>query len=145
MKKILFSLFTVFVFAFYVVYQRLGSVNGLVPPPNASQTSSSQVEVVNLGPALYRDGKYRGVSADAFYGRVEVVAIIEGGHITHVQFLDFPQEQSTSVQISGRAVGILEQEAIVAQSAEVDIVSGATQTSKAFKESLGSALAQAKL
>ena len=38
----------------------------------------------------------------------------------------------------------LKQEAITAQNAQVDIVSGATDTSNAFMQSLSSALSQAK-
>ncbi|OGH92097.1 MAG: hypothetical protein A2534_02745 [Candidatus Magasanikbacteria bacterium RIFOXYD2_FULL_39_9] len=150
MKKILFSLFTIFVFAFYVVYQRFtwdSSGIKLRPPMmNQSYGGSTQIPAMGMGMMRgYRDGKYLGVSADAYYGRVQVAAIIEGGYIIHIQFLDFPQEQDTSKAINGMAVPILEQEAIAAQSAEVDIVSGATQTSKAFKQSLASALIQAKL
>ncbi len=150
MKKILFSLFTVFIFAFYVVYQRFSwdsSGIKLRPPMmNQSYGGGSQMPIVNMGMMRgYRNGTYLGVSADAYYGRVQVAAIIEGGYITHIQFLDFPQEQDTSKAINGMAVPILEQEAIAAQSAEVDIVSGATQTSRAFRESLASALVKAKL
>ena len=39
---------------------------------------------------------------------------------------------------------ILRQEAITAQSADVDIVSGATDSSKGFRRSLANALAQAQ-
>lgn len=149
MKKILFSLATIFIFAFYVVYQRFTwDYSGIkLRPPMMGQSFGGSTQVPTMGMGMmrgYRDGTYVGVSADAYYGRVKVAAIIEGGYLTHVQFLEFPQEQDTSKAISGRAVPILEQEAVAAQSAEVDIVSGATQTSKAFRQSLASALVQAK-
>lgn len=144
MKKIGLSIFTVLAFAFYVVYHRMGWNSVPVSTVEPTDTSTSAV-VPTLGNTRYKDGEYRGVSADAFYGRVEVVAVIENGMITDVRFLDYPQEQATSVQVSGAAVKVLRVEAIKAQSAEVDTVSGATQTSKAFRESLGSALAQATM
>jgi uncharacterized protein with FMN-binding domain len=92
----------------------------------------------------YRDGSYTGDATDAFYGIVQVRAIIQNNKISDVQFLQFPNDRQTSRQISARSMPRLTQEAIAIQSANVDIVSGATQTSEAFQTSLASALAQAK-
>lgn len=146
MKKFILSAFTVLAFAFYIVYQRFGwGSSVLVVPDMMRPTKNSGTDMMKPPMmASYRDGEYAGISADAFYGRVEVVAIISGGRIVEVKFLDYPKEAQTSVQISGRAVPMLQTEAIEAQSAEVDIVSGATETSLAFRESLASALAKAK-
>lgn len=93
---------------------------------------------------LYADGKYIGNSADAYYGNVQVKAVISGGQITDVIFLDYPQDMMHSVLINSYAMPILKSEAIKSQNAQVDTVSGATETSGAFRESLASALAQAK-
>jgi uncharacterized protein with FMN-binding domain len=92
----------------------------------------------------YKDGQYTGPSIDAYYGFVQVKAIISGGKMTEVQFLDYPQDRGTSRQINGQAMPYLIQEAISAQSANVNIISGATDTSNAFVQSLGAALAMAK-
>ena len=92
----------------------------------------------------YKDGSYTGVSADATYGNVQVKAIIKGGKITDVQFLDSPHTRDYSVQVNAMARPLLTQEAIQAQSAQVNGVSGATFSSGAFIQSLTSALAQAK-
>ena len=104
------------------------------PAPVAIKTSTG----------LYRDGAYTGNSADAYYGYVQVKAIIQGGKITDVQFLDHPSDRGTSIEINNQAMPYLISEAIQAQSANVDTVSGASETSGAFRESLGSALAQAR-
>lgn len=93
----------------------------------------------------YNDGSYTGDSADAFYGYVQVKAIIKGGKLVDVQFLDWPQDRGHSIDINGYAKPGLVSEAIQAQSANVDIVSGATATSEAFIQSLDSALSQAKI
>jgi len=71
------------------------------------------------------------------------VAVIQGGALVDVTF---PQSPSNghSAQIARQALPILKQEAIAVQSANVNIVSGATQDSQAFQQSLASALAQAK-
>ena len=92
----------------------------------------------------YKDGTYTGIVADAFYGNVQVQAVIQNGKIATVTFLQYPNDRRTSVMINGQAMPLLTQEAIQAQSAQVDGVSGATQTSRAFIESLTSALNQAK-
>jgi len=65
------------------------------------------------------------------------------GAIADVQFLQYPQDNGHSRQVSAKAIPILKQEAIAAQSAQVNIVSGATATSQAFQQSLADALAQA--
>ncbi len=92
----------------------------------------------------YRNGSYTGDAADAYYGTVQVRATVQGGKLSNVEFLQYPSDRGTSVYINGIAMPQLTQEAIAAQSANVDGVSGATATSQAFIQSLASALAQAK-
>ncbi len=93
----------------------------------------------------YKDGQYTGDSADAFYGFIQVKAVISGGKITDVQFLQYPNDRSNSIFINKQAMPYLKQEAVAAQSSQVDIISGATDTSMAFIQSLASALSQAKI
>lgn len=92
----------------------------------------------------YRDGTYTGDTADALYGLVQVQATVQGGKITNVQFLRYPNDRRTSVFINSQAMPWLTQEAIQAQSANVDLISGATLTSEAFIESLQVALSSAR-
>ena len=92
----------------------------------------------------FKDGTFTGSVADAYYGLVQVQATIQNGVITDVTFLQYPSDRSTSRYINGQAMPMLTQEAISAQSANVNTVSGATFTSQAFKESLAAALASAK-
>ena len=70
-------------------------------------------------------------------------AIIQSGQIVDVQFLQYPNDRERSLAINTQAMPILKQEAIQVQNASVDIVSGATDSSKAFIQSLSSALSQA--
>lgn len=93
---------------------------------------------------VYANGTYTGTVADAFYGNVQVQAVVRGGRLTDVIFLDYPHDRGTSREINGQATPLLTQEAVQVQSASVDIISGATQTSLAFRDSLGVALAHAK-
>ncbi len=92
----------------------------------------------------YANGSYTGSSIDAYYGTVQIEAIIKGGKIADVQFLQYPHTHSNSQFINSQAMPLLTQEAIQAQIANVSGVSGATFTSEAFIQSLSSALAQAK-
>ncbi|HWY79389.1 MAG TPA: FMN-binding protein [Candidatus Sulfotelmatobacter sp.] len=103
--------------------------------PTVTHTSNSQ----------YKDGTYKGSVADAIYGNIQVQITILGGKITDVQFLQYPNDRDTSISINQQADPLLAQEAIQAQNISVDIVSGATDTSQAFIQSLQSALNQAKM
>jgi len=114
-----------------------------VPSPTPSPTPAPTPTPAPSS-AQYKDGSFTGVVADAYYGYVQVKAIISGGSLTDVQILQFPNDRSTSRFINGQALPMLTQEAITAQTANVDTVSGASDTSAAFRQSLGAALAQAK-
>ena len=92
----------------------------------------------------YKDGIYTGSVANAYYGNVQVAVTIAGGQITDVKFLQYPDTHTTSVFINNQAMPFLKQEAIQAQSANVQIITGATYTSEAFNQSLQAALTQAR-
>jgi uncharacterized protein with FMN-binding domain len=103
-------------------------------PPSASGQSST---------VSYKDGTYTGSAQDAYYGIVQVQAVISGGKITDVVFLQYPSDNRTSQYINSQAMPMLKQEALVAQSASVSGVSGASATSPAFQQSLADALTSA--
>jgi uncharacterized protein with FMN-binding domain len=110
--------------------------------PNASATPGATV--TPAPGALYKDGSYTGSVDDAQWGVVQVKAIITNGKITDVQFLQYPNDRSRSVYINSIADPQLTSEAIQAQSANVDVVTGATDSSLAFIQSLTDALSQAR-
>jgi uncharacterized protein with FMN-binding domain len=91
----------------------------------------------------FKDGNYSGDVTDAYYGNMQVAVTVSGGKLTDVQFLQYPNDRPRSIAINTHAMPILKQEAILAQSANVDIVSGATDSSQAFMQSLSSALTKA--
>lgn len=92
---------------------------------------------------MYRDGTYTGDQADANWGFVQVQVTVSDGQISDVQFLEFPDHRSRSRSINQRAMPRLIREAVQAQQADVDIVTGATDTSEAFIRSLEVALGEA--
>ena len=86
-----------------------------------------------------------GAAASTRYGPVQVALTTDGGTITGVSVLEYPNSDSRDVEINNYALPILIQETIDAQSANVDMVSGATFTSIGYQQSLQSALDQAGL
>jgi uncharacterized protein with FMN-binding domain len=68
-----------------------------------------------------------------------------GTRITEVTALRLTDSSGTSVSISREAAPILRQEALTAQSAQIDMVSGATYTSEAYIRSLQAAIDLAHL
>ena len=88
-------------------------------------------------------GQFTGQVIGTPYGQVQVEVTETKGAITDVQALQLPVDRRLSAQISQYVAPILRQEALQAQSASIDGVSGATYTSEGYRESLQSALDQA--
>jgi len=108
-----------------------------------SGNQPATVPEIPVSSAGYTNGTFIGRRESAYYGIVQVEAIIQGGNIVRIRFLSFPNDNGTSAYISSVAVPQLKQEAIQAQGSHVQLVSGATFTSEAFHLSLHSALIQA--
>jgi uncharacterized protein with FMN-binding domain len=104
------------------------------PAPTAGPTSSSA-----------RTG-VRTVTGDAVmteYGPVQVQVKVRGNRIVSIANLALPFDRSRSQEISQVAGPLLRSEALQAQSAAIDVVSGATYTSNGYAQSLQSALDRA--
>jgi uncharacterized protein with FMN-binding domain len=74
---------------------------------------------------------------------MQVQATIQGGQLASVKVLQYPADRRTSRAINSQALPLLQQEAISAQNASIDTVSGATLSSQAYIKSLSGALKQA--
>jgi len=79
------------------------------------------------------------------WGPVQVELTVESGTITEVSVVQYPNGNHEDQEINSYALPILTQETIDAQSASIDMVSGATVTSLGYLQSLQSALDQADL
>jgi len=90
-------------------------------------------------------GSFTGAAAETQYGEVQVRVTIADGRITDVTALHLTDRDGRSVAISQQAAPILRQEALQAQSAQIQAVSGATFTSEGYTTSLQSAIDQAGL
>lgn len=74
------------------------------------------------------------------FGPVQVKAYVQNGRLIDVQAVQMPTSHARSAYISQQAAPMLRQEALSAQSANIDIISGATYTSEGYAESLQAAL-----
>ena len=90
-------------------------------------------------------GTFTGIVVPNRYGDVQVRLVILNGRITDVQALVLPTDREESAYISSQAGPLLHDEVIQAQSARIDIVSGATYTSESYASSVESALKQANM
>ena len=76
------------------------------------------------------------------FGTVQVRVTADGRHILNVSAVQLPGDTSYSAYLSASAGPLLRREALAAQSARIDVVSGATYTSDGYAQSLQSALDQ---
>ena len=83
--------------------------------------------------------------AQTQWGPVQVQLTLKGSTITDVTMLQYPSGNPQDDQINSYALPILIQDTLAAQSAQIDMVSGATVTSVGYVQSLQSALDQAGL
>ncbi|GGV32240.1 hypothetical protein GCM10010495_56260 [Kitasatospora herbaricolor] len=84
-----------------------------------------------------------GTAADTRFGPVQVKVTLDGTKITKVEAIQYPTHDRRDQEINSYAVPLLNQEAVDAQSADIDVVSGATFTSQGYTTSLQSALDRA--
>ena len=140
MKKQLLSLSLIFVFGVYTSYKTDEKTQAAA---DVTILDRSSVASTVAPKGQYRDGRYIGNRADAYYGKEQVAIDISDGMIAKVQVLEYPKAQQNSVRLNTDATPRLTSEVITVQSAEVDAVTGASLTSAAFVESLSFALSQA--
>ncbi len=88
---------------------------------------------------------FAGAAVPTRFGNVQVQITVVDKKITAATVLQIPNRDRKDVQINNRAVPILNAEAVQAQSADIDMVSGATVTSVAYIQSLQSAIDKAHL
>ncbi|WP_370415893.1 FMN-binding protein [Streptomyces fradiae] len=113
-------------------------------PAGASAVAvPTQPGSVGTTPGTPASGTYTGDVVDTRYGPVQVRVTIADGRLTDVTAVRTPSENERDREIAGYAVPTLTGEALTAQSAHIDTVSGATYTSEGYIQSLQSALDRA--
>ena len=88
-------------------------------------------------------GTFTGDAVQTRYGAVQVEITVQDGVITSSAAIQYPNRDRHDQQINSYAVPVLNAEAVDAQSAHIDAVSGATYTSVGYVRSLQSAIDEA--
>jgi uncharacterized protein with FMN-binding domain len=110
------------------------------PPPRTRQTSPPATTPPTTAAPRTTTRTFTGQEFDNQYGPVQVQITVQGHTITDVEAVQLPSDRQRSAYISQQAGPLLRQEALQAQSAQIDGVSGATYTSQSYAQSLQSAL-----
>lgn len=121
---------------------RLSSGDSASPTPK--QASETAPEATMKTATFLRDGSYTGTAVSTRYGAVQVAITVSDGRISDVQLPQYPQGGGREQRINAQAVPQLISETVQAQSAHIDMVSGATYTMNGYLDSLQSALDQAR-
>lgn len=101
--------------------------------PSSTRSSTSATRTVT------------GDEAQTQFGPVQVKITVKAGKLISVAAVEYPTESPRDQEINSYAIPQLNQEAVSAGNARIDMVSGATFTSQGYLESLQSALDKAGL
>lgn len=145
MRRTIVIIFAVAVLGGLSFYVNKGKASNTAQEGNAdtSQVATSTTSG-STGSGTYRNGTFSGAAAETPYGTVQVAAIIDGGKIIDIKFLQMPDDEHRSEEITAMSEPQLKQNAITAQNSDIDFVSGATSTSYGYQESLQAALDKAR-
>jgi uncharacterized protein with FMN-binding domain len=116
---------------------------GLPDAGRRPTTTASPGTSTGAPPGAAATGTFNGDPVDTRYGPVQVAATLVKGKLTAVRALRAPDENGRDREIAAFALPRLTREALGAQSADIDSVSGASYTSQGYMESLQSALDRA--
>ncbi|MEV2216131.1 FMN-binding protein [Streptomyces sp. NPDC050997] len=116
------------------------SVAGLASSSAPSGSSSTSSGATGSSGSATGTRTLTGDSVQTRYGPVQVRVTLKSGKLTDVTAVTYPQENPRDQEINAYAIPQLTREALTAQSADIDMVSGATYTSEGYRESLQSAL-----
>ena len=118
----------------------------VAPSQSARPRSSSSTGAGGPTPTPTASGGTITVTGDDVqnqFGDVQVEVTFSGGKITDVKALQLPYDRRRSAEISQAVEPYLRSEALQAQSAQIDLISGATYTSDSYAQSLQSAIDKA--
>jgi len=137
------------ILSYKVAPQHLSPV-AVVPPSPEGQASPSISPSTTPKPSptptpVAPSGTFTGADVPNRFGDVVVRIVLSRGNMTDVQAVTLPTDRAESAYISQQAGPLLRSEALQAQSANIDIISGATYTSESYAQSLESALKKAHL
>jgi uncharacterized protein with FMN-binding domain len=110
-----------------------------LPAPTSSSSASSGSASATTGTKTVT-----GDTIQTRWGPVQVRITIKNSRLTEVEAVTYPTDNPRDQEINSYAIPRLRSEALQAQSADIDTVSGATYTSDGYRQSLQSALDSAR-
>lgn len=113
------------------------------PPTTAGPTGAPPASTASTVPS--GEAVVNGAAVSTRWGTVQVQVHVQNGRITDVVALAVPDSNGHDFRVNSYAVPVLHDEAVAAQNANIDTVSGATVTSNGYIRSLQSALDAAHL
>jgi uncharacterized protein with FMN-binding domain len=112
---------------------------------SGTTSSSSSASAAPSTTSSGTTGTFAGTTEETQFGPMQVEVVVTNGRITDVKALQLTNDGQRSADISAQAAPMLREEALSAQSAKIDVISGATYTSEGYIASLQSALDKAGL
>lgn len=109
-------------------------------PGKVTDLAAATGDTAPAGEITVGENEYVGVSSNAMGGELKVKITMDGDKLAKVEVV----EQKETVGIGDKAIAALPDAMVAANSTEVDIVAGATITSKAIQEAVTDALSQVK-
>jgi uncharacterized protein with FMN-binding domain len=122
-----------------------GSTSGGSSSSTGTGSADSSGTTPESGSTSTASKTVTGSVAQTRWGPVQVRLKVSNNKITEVSVIQYPNGNGRDQEINSQALPVLTQETVAAQSAQIDMVSGATVTSDGYVESLQSALDQAGL
>jgi uncharacterized protein with FMN-binding domain len=113
-------------------------------PQATTPVARAEGNIPTAAPSSAGGSTVTGDVAQTQWGPVQVQLTVQSGKITAVSVPQYPNGNHRDAEINDYALPILINETVQAQSAEIDMVSGATVTSDGYVRSLQSALDQVK-
>jgi hypothetical protein len=116
------------------------------PPPLAAGATTTIIHGVSSRPAR-RKGRVRSALSEPFttpFSFMQVRVTFTGRELTRVETVEMSGTGARTQAINARAEPILREEALRAGSADIDVVTGATYTSRSYRDALQSAIDRAR-
>ncbi|MGN1407604.1 FMN-binding protein [Lactobacillus sp.] len=110
----------------------------------SSSSASTSTSSSSSSSSGLTDGTYTGSSTSTEWGDVQVQITVKSDKITTIKVLSYPSDNEKSQSINEQALPIYKEEALKAQSADIQQVSGVSETYKGFTGSLQSAINKAQ-
>lgn len=120
-----------------------GSPSSASPRTSAGKSTSGGSPARKPASSAGGSTTIQGPQVQEMFGTVQAAVTIVGGKITSAN-ISAPMDNPNSAYINQQAVPMLQQETLQAQSANINLISGATVTSQAYQQSLQAALGQAR-